>query len=437
MGVLRTRHGPGRKAENRRPTQPCRPSRFCLLCSVFFALSAFSQEPAPATRAEEIHREQVEKSRRLTPAAPGPIELWLDRTFDDDKWPGRLFFSLNGFGLRFGGMRPGSGLGFGPRFYRRDLANERVMLETSVVASYLRYWSAEARLKFPSLRGSRWDAEIAARHSDAPTLRYYGPGAGSNRGDKTNYRREDTAFTGALAWRPHRVLRAGWSGGANLVNIGRGRITDSPSIETRFNPAAIPGLGRQSHYLLAGPFASFDTRDWPDDPHRGTLLDASYMSYWDYDHGLYSFRRLAVQAEHYVPVLNQTRVFAFRARTQMSFTSGRQAVPFFLQPTLGGPDDVRGFDRYRFHDNNALVLNAEYRWEVSPVLDVALFADAGNVFRRPGLIGFRNMEEAGGIGFRIKTRNLVIMRLDTAASREGIRIWLRFSNAFPVSPLFR
>ena len=67
---------------------------------------------------------------------------------------------------------------------------------------------------------------------------------------------------------------------------------------------------------------------------------------------------------------------------------------------------------------------------VAPALDVAMFTDAGNVFARPGLIGFRNMEYSGGLGFRFKTRDAVVLRVDVAGSREGIRIWFATSNIF-------
>ena len=52
-------------------------------------------------------------------------------------------------------------------------------------------------------------------------------------------------------------------------------------------------------------------------------------------------------------------------------------MPFYQQPTLGGPDALRGFRPFRFYDNNAVLVQGEYRWEASRSLDVALFADGG------------------------------------------------------------
>ena len=55
-------------------------------------------------------------------------------------------------------------------------------------------------------------------------------------------------------------------------------------------------------------------------------------------------------------------------------------MPFYLQPTLGGPDTLRGYRVSRFYGNNSAMANAEYRWEASPILDVVAFADGGKVF---------------------------------------------------------
>jgi outer membrane protein assembly factor BamA len=154
------------------------------------------------------------------------------------------------------------------------------------------------------------------------------------------------------------------------------------------------------------------------------------IGHWDYTWHRYSFQRVQLAAEHYIPFWNQKRVIALRAKTDLSYVSTINQVPFYLQPTLGGPDDLRGFQRWRYYDNNASVANLEYRWEVSSMLDMAVFADAGNVFARPGLIGFRGIKKDIGLGFRLKTRDAVFMRLDAGVSKEGVQVWFVFSNIF-------
>jgi hypothetical protein len=41
---------------------------------------------------------------------------------------------------------------------------------------------------------------------------------------------------------------------------------------------------------------------------------------------------------------------------------GGRSVPFFLMPSLGGHNTLRGYYDYRFHDNDMQAFNAESRW---------------------------------------------------------------------------
>jgi hypothetical protein len=61
---------------------------------------------------------------------------------------------------------------------------------------------------------------------------------------------------------------------------------------------------------------------------------------------------------------------------------------------------------------------------------MALFVDAGRVFHDWQQINLRELETDYGFGFRFNARNNVFLRLDTAFSREGFQIWLRFNNVF-------
>jgi outer membrane protein assembly factor BamA len=135
-------------------------------------------------------------------------------------------------------------------------------------------------------------------------------------------------------------------------------------------------------------------------------------------------------AEQYVPFFNDKRVLVFRAVGSFSYTEDGRSVPFYMQQTIGGPDDVRGFRRFRFYDNNSLVANAEYRWEVAPALAMAVFMDAGRVSEKPGHLALGGLHYAGGLGMRFKSRNALAMRIDVGFSNEGVQFWWTFSDAF-------
>jgi hypothetical protein len=101
-----------------------------------------------------------------------------------------------------------------------------------------------------------------------------------------------------------------------------------------------------------------------------------------------------------------------------------------MQPVLGEAADFRGYRPYRYRDNNLLLFNAEYRWEVSTGFDVALFGDSGRVFEKARQINLSHLKNSAGFGFRFKNRETVVMRVDTGFSREGWQLWLRLGNVF-------
>ena len=110
-------------------------------------------------------------------------------------------------------------------------------------------------------------------------------------------------------------------------------------------------------------------------------------------------------------------------------------IPFYMQPSLGGSEDLRGYRPYRFRGNNLLAMNAEYRWEVFSGLDMALFGDAGKVFTRKSDYSLRDLESDAGFGFRFNARNKTFLRLDVGFSHEDFQIWVKFNNVLKKGPV--
>ncbi len=48
----------------------------------------------------------------------------------------------------------------------------------------------------------------------------------------------------------------------------------------------------------------------------------------------------------------------------------------------------------------------------------------------PDKINLSHLKNSAGFGFRFKSREAVVMRIDTGFSREGFQIWLKFGNVF-------
>jgi outer membrane protein assembly factor BamA len=248
--------------------------------------------------------------------------------------------------------------------------------------------------------------------------------------NKTDYRKEDTALAFSADYRPYRHLATNCRLEELLVNVGPGTNKELPSTESVFGPSEAPGIDVQSNFLIGGCAAEMDFRDYPGDPHKGARAAGGYERYFAQEDDRFSFHRFSALAEQYIPFFNETHVAAIRVTTALTTHSKDQAVPFYLQSTLGGSNTLRGFQRYRFYDENFLLFNAEYRWEVSTQFDAALFYDYGSVFHRPGDIDLFSMESSAGFGLRLKDSNNVVARLDMGFSREGFQVWFKFGRVF-------
>jgi hypothetical protein len=394
------------------------------------ALGQETSSPQSSTRAESLEQQQQEKARKLSPERPGNAEKAFDKYLGENPLQ-KILGGITGLRLRFGGLPSGSGFGLGPEYFRPDLAKGQVLFRAAAIGSAKLWYLVDAELQFPNFARRFLSAGILARRMDANSVGYYGPGPDSRKGNRSDYRREENAFDFSLGFKPaRRHLSLGFSGGYSRINVGPGQAAPFISTEKLFSPATTPGIDKQANYLRAGPFLEIDSRDRPKDPHKGTHFLAKLNIFDDRKYNQYSFRQVEGSIEQYVPFFNQKRVIALRAKTVLSYSDSGQVIPFYMQPTLGGTSDLRGYGRYRFYDNNMFVMNAEYRWEIFTLMDMALFADAGKVFHRDGDFDLRDLESDLGFGLRFKTRRAVVFRIDTAFSHEGFGLWITFDHVF-------
>lgn len=386
---------------------------------------------APGSRAEQIEAARERKSERQDPPDDSGLERALIFVKDRrllDKWK----YGWHGIKPRIGAMITGSGFAVGPEFRRDDLLGGQVNIRVTTNFSLKQYQLYDAELLFPRLADDHAFVSLEARHRNYTQMPYYGPGPDSLKTGRSNYRLEDTLYGFRAGIQPagRRWFSAGVTGGLLQVNTGPGTSDDYISTDAQYSPAQTPGIRRQSDFFQGGVFARLDTRDIPGGPRSGTLLHSDFLYNKDTDAELYSHRRLNLEAQQYVPFFNKRRVIALRARSELTWKNAGQSVPFFLQSTLGGSDDLRGFRPFRFYDDNKMVFNAEYRYEVFAGLDMAVFADTGKVFHSKSNWNLDDLEGAYGIGMRFNARNVVFMRIDAGFSHEGFQVWVKFNNVF-------
>jgi outer membrane protein assembly factor BamA len=398
------------------------------------ALSLLIPFRAPAqTRTEELTRQREELAQKLTPEKSTRVEEFL-RHLKDDKVLQRTNYGYKGIGLAMGGLVTGSGFAIGPSFFRDDLYKGNLAVQAAAQISFKNYSKASARLSLPKLLNSKLFTDIAVTHRNYPGIAYYGPGPDSQK-MRTNYRLEDTSADATAGISPFRFFRAGGGLGFLAVNIGAGRDSRFASTDQTFTPAQVPGIDNQTNFLRYGTFAQFDYRDNPLGPRNGGNYVLQYTRYEDRDLRLHDFNLLDIDLQQYVGFFNRSRVIALRAHTRLTDTRDGQTVPFYLQPVIGGSDDLRGFRQFRFSGQNSLALGAEYRWAIFSGCDGALFVDGGKVFARRGQLNFKDLEGSAGFGLRFNARNRTFMRLDVGFSHEGFQVWFKFNDVFQQRPL--
>jgi hypothetical protein len=385
------------------------------------------------SRLKEIELRRDQKAAAAEPDNPTKLEQRLIR-IKETKMIERLTAGLAGFRVRVGGMATGSGFALGPEYVRDDLARGHLNLISGIGGSTRGWVNMYTGLIAPQMANGRFEWAAGAMYHNYNSLAYYGLGPDSEQIKRTNYRLEDTSIDSRFGVRPVRWALLAISAGYLKANIGPGQDDRYASIEEVFPPSSIPGIEDNASFYRTGAHGIVDYRDNPAGARRGGLYSARWDRYRDRTLNLHDFQRLDVNLQQYIPFFNERRVFALRARTQLTFNSPGKTVPFYLQSFLGGSNDMRGFRPYRFSDENMMNMTAEYRWEVFSGLDMALFGDMGKVFPKPGQLNFSNLEHSVGFGFRGNIRNATFLRMDVGFSREGFQVWVKFNDIFAQRP---
>ena len=408
-------------------------------------------DPMEGDRRARLIEERMEKRQALEPQEePGFFEGLVryveDKGILQEGAPGGGGFY--GFYPVLGGLRSGSGTFTGGiRYEPVDFGESPYLLGLDARVSLRGYWGVSGEAGYRPVEpvlvysyGQYWHM---------PDEDFFGIGPATPGedvpGGLVDYHHDQGLAGGLLAVTPISGLSVG--GSASYEWNGISGADDLTSNVTGFED--VPGRGTEINYYILGAFAELDLRDAPrDDPlqerfaprrlrvgemsylaERGVYLGAEVQHYLPEGPNLpYRFTRLNLEAEEYVPLRDDFQMLAFREFVSFSLTEGDHQVPYYIMRTLGGSHTIRGYETFRFRGPHLGVLNAEYRWHVWLMLDMALFADVGYVFedmdQLRGLT-YDTLEKSYGIGFRFRTDDQMFLRVDVAYSEEGIGIYLK------------
>jgi outer membrane protein assembly factor BamA len=367
-------------------------------------------------------------------AEPSAIEravIFADRHFGDGN-------RKNGFYTDFFNMVPGAGWIAGGPGYRHWYAEDHVFVDASTAISWHGYKTAQARFELPRLLRSRLALGTQVRWQDFTQINFFGDGPGTVADQQSEYRLKSTNLVGYATFRPVQWVdvdaQIGWL--SPLVSERGGTFKgDRPDTRDMFPNNIVYAVGDQPAFVHTEGSITADTRDFPGHPTRGRVLRASAANYSDRDAGVFSFRRYEAEAAQFLPLAGSRVVIALRGWLVASDTSDGQFVPFYLQPSLGGHNSLRGYADYRFHDGNLLLFNAEARVPLMKHVDLAGFFDAGNVASRIGDLDFDR--QSYGAGLRLHSRRQTYARLDLARGDEGWRFIFRLTEPLNLTRLTR
>jgi hypothetical protein len=344
----------------------------------------------------------------------------------------------DGFFPEFGNMITGSGwISAGPG-YRHHLFNGQAVVNMSAAVSWNFYKMAQGRFELPHLANDHLTLGSQVIYQDLLQVNFFGLGNDSLESNRSGYRLDETDVLGYATVRttPWLLLsgRFGWIHQAELSTMTGWSVT-YPNTLSVFTDATAPGLAQQPAFLHGDVTLAADTRNYPGHPTSGGLYRVTAATYSDRDYGKYSFQRYEAEGTQFVPLVKDTWVLGFHAWEVFTDTSGGNTVPFYLLPSLGGKNTLRGYYDYRFHDRDMQVFNAESRWGLFTHLDLAVFADAGKVAPVASDLDLKHLKTSYGAGIRLHTRTSTVGRLDFGHSTEGWRVVFKINDPFRRSTL--
>lgn len=393
----------------------------------FVCAAGITRASAQDTRAEVLAGERAAKAEESSTATVQP-QGRLQRTI---VWASNKFNGAgghkDGFYPELGGLIPGNGWPSAGPGYRHHLFGGAVA-DVSAAISMRRYSMVQSQIEWPTLFSDRLSVGAGAKYQDATQINYFGIGRETSKGAQSDYRLKSADIAGSATYHPNRWLSVGGRAGyLHRLDVGSGLSSLHPSTDEVFDETTAPGLTSQPRYRHADLFVQADSRDVAGYPSSGGVYRVGVSSYADLDRTSQSFQRVDADATQYLPLFHHNWIVALRGRVAMSQTAGDNQVPFYLLPTLGGENTLRGYSNYRFRDRNVALLSAEYRWPVFRMMDAAIFGDAGTVAATAADLWRERPMRDYGFSLRLHSPTSTLARVDVARGPEGMRLFLSFS----------
>lgn len=196
--------------------------------------------------------------------------------------------------------------------------------------------------------------------------------------------------------------------------------------DSQLRAQQIPGYKKGRNVGLGAMFL-IDHRNSTAYPSKGFYLEISGYHFGKAFGSDFRYNNVNLEFNRYYGLGND-RVLA--TNTMLKLNNGD--VPVQRLATAGGDKILRGYARNRFHDDNFVGSQVEYRFPLFWKLGMAAFAGVGDVFDKPRDVNFSTLKYSVGTGFRyaIRPEQKLNTRLDVGYGREGFNVYLMIGEAF-------
>jgi hypothetical protein len=389
--------------------------------------------------------------------------------------------------IAVGNLAPQNGFSFGAAFSERYTPNEswRMSWNADAVASLSGSWRSGLYMKMvhtPATSGvvvidSTADAgalgTIAPREfavldffvqsTSLKSVGFFGLGPDSAESGRSVFGEGQTMVGGSAAYPLGGIKGIGWLrptvvGGVmgRFVDMRSGEEDDVPSIEDVYAGADVPGLGIDTRFLNLREsirFRPVTANGWL----RFNYLVAAEQ-FRAHETGL-SFNRWTVDLKHEIPLFNrvasspafsdalgpnecETAAASVKCAAPVTWSRNRQgtlgmrvvattsdvsdsnAVPFYLQPTLGGSNInnerlLASYDDYRFRAPHMIAVQSNVEFSLWGPIGVFAGVEGGKVADRRSDLGFDDLRASGTVGLTLRAGNFPLVNLSFSWGGEG------------------
>ena len=266
----------------------------------------------------------------------------------------------------------------------------------------------------------------------SPFPRFYGYGANTTKAGQSNYVGRNFVFDTTFGYYLTNHFRINVSELYSTTDLLSRAFPNVADTLTLYGAQA--GV-HDASTLVHALSLTYDTRPDGLNSTQGFFLQGKYFFSIKDIFSDNTFQGFNLEAIKLVPFWHERMITAIRFFFQDMYGNG---IPFYLQSTLGGPNELRAFIPSRFTDNGKFILSIEQRIHVVSLKlfgnSVNLFLDPffelGRVFDNVNNFGFNNLQPVGGLGLRSFVPPDVVGRLDLAFGKEGYAVYTMLGYAF-------